>query len=361
MGKAKLKAGEWVEVRSREEILATLDANGRLDELPFMPQMLQYCGQRFRVRKRAHKLCDTAHSTGGRQMADAALLENVNCDGQAYGGCEMACQIFWKEAWLKRVDPERTSNALVGKESGRAGHQGALRCSEADIWAGTRASTGETATAEPLYVCQATQMLRATQPLSRWNLRQYFEDCESGNITLSQILSGLLFVAYSNLAESGLGIGSALRWTYDTFQKIRGGTCYPARRGLLSKGSRTPSLKLGIQVGELVRVREYPEILKTVDEGLINRGMSFHPEMVPYCGKTFRVAQRLRKIMNERTGQLMELKNECLVLSGADCVGRYANPVGCPRASNPYWREIWLDRVDPSEASAVSAQPRQGT
>ena len=82
MGTAKLKAGEWVEVRSREEILATLDANGRLDELPFMPQMLQYCGQRFRVRKRAHKLCDTAHSTGGREMSDAALLEKVNCDGQ---------------------------------------------------------------------------------------------------------------------------------------------------------------------------------------------------------------------------------------------------------------------------------------
>ena len=35
-----LRAGDWVEVRSKEEILATLDENGRLQELPFMPQFV---------------------------------------------------------------------------------------------------------------------------------------------------------------------------------------------------------------------------------------------------------------------------------------------------------------------------------
>jgi len=57
--KLKLKAGEWVRVLSKEEILATLDKNGRYEELPFMPQMLQYCGQKLRVARRAHKLCGT--------------------------------------------------------------------------------------------------------------------------------------------------------------------------------------------------------------------------------------------------------------------------------------------------------------
>ena len=46
-----LKAGEWVQVRSKEEILATLDANGRLDEMPFMPEMLKFCGARMIDRK----------------------------------------------------------------------------------------------------------------------------------------------------------------------------------------------------------------------------------------------------------------------------------------------------------------------
>ena len=31
-----LKAGDWVEIRSCDEILATLDQNGRLDNLPFI-------------------------------------------------------------------------------------------------------------------------------------------------------------------------------------------------------------------------------------------------------------------------------------------------------------------------------------
>jgi hypothetical protein len=37
-----LRCGELVEVRSEEEILATLDANGDREGLPFMPEMLRY-------------------------------------------------------------------------------------------------------------------------------------------------------------------------------------------------------------------------------------------------------------------------------------------------------------------------------
>ena len=40
----RFRAGEWVQVRTKEEILSTLDAKGQLDELPFMPEMLRYCG-----------------------------------------------------------------------------------------------------------------------------------------------------------------------------------------------------------------------------------------------------------------------------------------------------------------------------
>ena len=48
-----------MEVSSAAEILGTLDEQGRLDGLPFMPEMLQFCGQRVRVQSRAHKTCDT--------------------------------------------------------------------------------------------------------------------------------------------------------------------------------------------------------------------------------------------------------------------------------------------------------------
>ena len=44
-----LRAGDWVVVRSKEEILSTLDENGCLDLLPFQPEMFAYCGRRMRA------------------------------------------------------------------------------------------------------------------------------------------------------------------------------------------------------------------------------------------------------------------------------------------------------------------------
>src|SRR6266540_4044658 len=101
-----LRAGELVEVRSEAEILATLDEKGELDSLPFMPEMRQFCGGRFRVYKRAVKLCDTISWTGMYRMENAVHLEGVRCDGQAHGGCQAGCNTYWKEAWLRRVDAD---------------------------------------------------------------------------------------------------------------------------------------------------------------------------------------------------------------------------------------------------------------
>ena len=81
------QAGDWVEVRSREEILRTLDENGRLDGLPFMPQMFRYCGEKFQIYKRAHKTCDAPGSLGGLKLPHGIHLEH-RCDGKTYGGCQ---------------------------------------------------------------------------------------------------------------------------------------------------------------------------------------------------------------------------------------------------------------------------------
>ena len=57
-----LSAGDWVEIRSKDEILATLDKNGRLDGLPFMPQMFKWCGRQFKVQKRCMKWSASART-----------------------------------------------------------------------------------------------------------------------------------------------------------------------------------------------------------------------------------------------------------------------------------------------------------
>src|SRR5690349_2955332 len=114
--KLKLRAGEWVEVRSKEEILATLDANSQYQKLPFMPEMLAYSGLRFQVWTRAHKTCDTVDKTGGRRMENAVHLNEIRCDGKAHGNCDAACLIFWKEAWLKRVESPQSGETETSSE-----------------------------------------------------------------------------------------------------------------------------------------------------------------------------------------------------------------------------------------------------
>src|SRR5262245_57076074 len=106
-----LRPGDWVEVRSEAEILATLDVEGTLDALPFMPEMTQFCGQRFRVRARADRT--SMAKLWMRAMDDAVHLEGARCDGSAHGGCSRTCAVFWKEAWLRRVDDRDVLPAAV--------------------------------------------------------------------------------------------------------------------------------------------------------------------------------------------------------------------------------------------------------
>src|SRR5215469_7953904 len=115
---SRLRVGDWVEVRSKEEILRTLDSNGRLDGMPFMPEMLAFCGQRFPVYKSAHKTCDTVFPVRGRRLEDAVHLD-TRCDGSAHGGCQASCLIFWKKAWLKPVHADGRPAQSTCEPSGR--------------------------------------------------------------------------------------------------------------------------------------------------------------------------------------------------------------------------------------------------
>src|ERR1700752_2160844 len=110
--KQTLSVGDWVEARSKEEILRTLDRNGQLEGMPFMPEMLAFCGKQFPVYKRAHKTCDTVVLGRGRRVEGGAVHLETRCDGQAHGGCQASCLLFWKEAWLKPVSRPLTQVAM---------------------------------------------------------------------------------------------------------------------------------------------------------------------------------------------------------------------------------------------------------
>src|SRR3954447_2035670 len=169
-GALALKVGDLVEVRSADEIQATLDERGELDGLPFMPEMLAYCGRRLTVHKVAHKLCDYIGQTGLRRMDDAVHLTESRCDGSAHGGCENACSLYWKVQWLKPVDPEDPVAPTPD-----AGHRALLPLLM------QKAQKQAFEDGEPRYSCQATEMLRAApEPLLLKDLGQYREDLVSG-------------------------------------------------------------------------------------------------------------------------------------------------------------------------------------
>ena len=348
MMRKRLSVGDWVEVRSKDEILRTLDGNGRLDGMPFMPEMFKFCGQRFQVYKRAHKTCDyTTPAPNRTRRLDRTVHLETRCDGAAHDGCQADCLLYWKEAWLKPVS-RKADDALVRLEAPSGGDGNAppgARSSESKIWANTQVPDPNDG--GPTYICQTTQIPYATTYLAWWDLRQYFEDYWSGNVGIERIISGLVYSMYYHLSQAGIGVGPAMRSFYNKFHPLWGGTRFPRTPGQIPPGQPTPAATLNLQPGELVRVKPHQEILKSVDEGNRNRGMYWDAELVPYCGKTYRVLRRVNQIIDEKTGKMVTMKTPCIVLDMVVCQARYSPcRMLCPKSMYPYWREIWLERVE---------------
>jgi hypothetical protein len=345
----KLKVGDWVEVCSREEILRTLNSNAELDGMPFMPEMFAFCGRRFQVYRRAHKTCDTVFPVRGRRVADAVHLD-TRCSGLAHGGCHASCLLFWKTAWLK---PVKGSDSSIAKE-------GPPELDSTESVVETSAKSLDPSDSQIKYRCQATQLPYATTELEWWDLRQYLEDFTSGNVGIGRLLSGAIYMATIALSRAGIGLGRPVRWLYDRFYPLWGGAPFPRRPGLIPEAQPTPVDRLDLQPGELVEIKPYQEILQTLDTRNRNRGLYFDAEEVPYCGKTYRVAKRVERIINEKTGTMREMKTPCVILDSVICESRYSEcRLFCPRSIFPYWREIWLKRVGSNAPEKVQEQENQ--
>jgi hypothetical protein len=363
MKTTKLRVGDWVEVRGREEIFKTLDEHGQLEGMPFMPEMFAFCGKRFQVYKSAHKTCDTVFPVRGRRVHQAIHLD-TRCDGSAHGGCQASCLLFWKEAWLRPLGKNSSQDTSVlnatslnRKSTASAGGG----CSELDVWNRTQNVVPEGG--EPTYVCQATQLPYATTNLEWWDFSQYIEDYRSGNVGLWRLVCGGVYFAYLWLSRTGIGLGRPLRWFYDSFHRLWAGTPFPRRHGTIPAGERTPTGSLNLQPGELVRIKPYKEILGTIDYNNRNRGLYFDAEEVPYCGQTYRVQRRVTKIVNERTGKMRVMKTPSVILDSVICESRYSEcRLACPRSIYSYWRENWLERVEPApRAQLIRDEDRVST
>jgi len=303
----KFHHGDVVEVKAPDEIFETLDADGAADHLPFMPEMLEYCGQRFRVSTRALTVCFSgAGSPRGFRGDDVVTLDGVRCSGATHDGCQKACTIFWREAWLRKADD------AAPESNGDSGDNERLR-------GRLKISTGP-----KTYYCQASELAKATDPLSRWGR---FEKCFSG-----------LLVGNFNASQM---LKSTLIWL---FWKMRG-TLF----GIYARGSRQSASaeSLDLEPGEWVEVKSMKNILQTLNDQGKNRGLYFSPDMRLLCGRRYRVKGRIDKIIVDGTGEERQLRNTvCLEGSTCGCAYLGFGMAGCSRCEVSYWREIWLRRAD---------------
>ncbi|WP_257306242.1 hypothetical protein [Geothrix campi] len=293
------RQGQAVLIRSATEIAATLDADGKLEGLPFMPEMVRFCGTRASVHRNADKTC--VEGAGLRRMAGTVLLEDLRCDGSSHDECQRNCLFFWKEAWLHPAE-QATSPEPPGASS-----DGAL----------TQLPTRR----EGRYVCQSTELLAATRPMSRWNLANFFTEIRRGELTIPDFLRIFITTTFNRL----LGLFG--------FRKVG---------ALAGSHRKNPKGDLELRPGDWVEVRSFEEIQGTLDPDGKNCGLAFEPGMTEHVGKRFQVEHKLERIILEQTGKMISLAHT-VSLKGVTCQGPCSK--NCPRNNVLYWRESWLKRV----------------
>ena len=329
-----MHVGDIVEVRSEEEILRTLDSRGMLDSLPFMPEMLQFCGKRFRVYKRADKACDSIDWGTLRRMKNAVHLEGLRCNGEDHGGCKAGCLIHWKEAWLMRVDgPSNGSTRVESAKAPRVQVTEGVACTREAIMQATRRE--KNADGEEVFSCQATELVRATSRMPWWKPGQYVRDVRSGNASVGRVARSLLVGFFNKFQKANARL-------FPRWRLIHGARPYPF---VDSKATgKTFPASQNLQPGDLVEVRSKEEIFETLDERDRTRGLRFDGELLKYCGRRGKVSYRVDRIINEKTGTMLPIKSDAVIIEGFFCTGDYHR--ACPRSVYGWWRESWLRRVE---------------
>jgi GT2 family glycosyltransferase len=332
-----LRVGDRVRVRSRDEILATLDADGRVDGLPFMPEMLAFAGRDYVVDAVVHRTCDTVKTSGTsgttRGMERAVHLAGVRCDGAAHGGCQARCLLYWKEDWIDVLQPAEPGEAAVNPPPARV-------TDVPDVLASASRGEGHT-DAEPVYSCQATELLNATHFVSPRDPRTWIKDVRSGNARARTAVASGAVIAFNKWQAASTRLPRALR--------IQDGRNWPS---YVPTGEKRRHPPLDLRPGELVEVKSQAEIEATLDDKGELRRLRFGAEMLPYCGTRARVLGWVDRIIDEKTGRMLRLR-DCIILDGVWCQGTFR--ALCRRKIYTYWREAWLRRVDENASAPARA------
>ena len=308
-GRQPFRVGARVIIGSAVEILATLDASGRYEGLPWMPQMVELCGASATIVRWVTSSCVPTEAGvlyGG--VPDAVLLDVSRCDGESFGGCQMGCPLIWKTAWLKNqeaVDPHNFESR---------GAVDAARALE-------QIARGNSLDADGLAKCQATQLVQIAVPHQGSVVSQYSAEMKLNRVSMSMIATSFCGSVLARLTgASGIVSGNL---------------------------KRTPVADLQLKPGDVVKVKSKSEIVETLDVNGKNRGLWFDPIMLRYEGKEegkeLTVTKRVTTLVDEASGQIRQLKMPSVVLDDLRCDSIHRR--FCSRLLNLFWREVWLERV----------------
>jgi hypothetical protein len=284
-----------------------------------MPEMLDWCGKVFQIKRRVVKICAPDLPLRRFPADDVVILEGPRCDGSGHDGCKDGCRILWKEAWLRPSGPVATTTEIskTGLEELRA--------------------RLKVKSDEHRYFCQSTERFKATEAFpgkqKPWIFRIAFREMRNGDLAASEVLRLFALWFWQKLLRRATG-----------------------DRSLSGPHGRAPSDSLGLKPGEVVRIKSRAEIVETLDHRRSNRGLYFCNEMTRCCGHEAEVRYRVDRFIDERSGRMQELSNTVALQNvghrkglGEDCLC-YDQLGDCPRGGLMYWREIWLERVNRSGA-----------
>ena len=97
-----LRPGEEVEIKSREEIVATLNGKARNRGLDFDCEMLPFCNQRMRVLNVVQRVVDEHTGELLYLPNRSVVLDGSLCQSVYRRGCARSGAYFWREIWLRR-------------------------------------------------------------------------------------------------------------------------------------------------------------------------------------------------------------------------------------------------------------------
>ena len=285
----KFSVGDVVQVRAKEEIQKSLDADSKIDGCLLMNQMWKYCGQNFRVKKVVGAIFDEYRNKMSKTHSPLYILDGMLCDGQTEvfdHRCDRSCYLLWSEEWIKEpADPATSAPSPFNEES----HKSIMSCQLIDIDGVVKKNS-------------------SWENLYQFSIRIFKQNVKKFLRALKSLKSQA---------------GKSKRRTKN----------------------KLDSKKKAISPGDTVRVKSSDEIRAMLNPWGRYKGCRFMREMHEHCDKEYKVLKKIDYFFDESRQKMYRAKNT-VILEGAICGGGLKlYPITCDRSCYFFWRTEWLEKM----------------